>query len=423
MTSVAPENNRAVQAAIAALGEGRLVIVVDEAERENEADLVAGAAQITTEDMAFMVAHTTGIVCVPMRAERCDQLSLYPMTTENTELHGTAFTISVDHVSTSTGVSAHDRVRTIRALADPESRPASFARPGHVFPLRYREGGVLQRAGHTEAAVDLLTLACQPPVGVISELVAPDGSMLRGEMLESFAREHELPIVSTAALIAYRRATERHVTRIASAAMPTPYGNFQAIGYRSLLDDTEHLALMMGDVSQLSVDDPGVLARVHSECLTGDVLGSQRCDCGTQLRSALQLIAQEGRGVFVYLRGHEGRGVGLGNKLRAYQLQDAGFDTVDANTQLGLPVDSREYGIGTQILADLGVQRIRLMTNNPAKLNGIAGHGVSVVGRVALPSVITAENVRYLQAKQLRLGHLLGIADDSVAACLQGPPA
>lgn len=410
----AHEGTRAVQTAVAALAEGRLVIVVDDADRENEADLVGCAARITPTDMAFMVAHTTGIVCVPMPGDRCDLLGLHPMTSESTELHGTAFTISVDHVSTTTGVSAIDRTTTARALADPATRPRSFRRPGHVFPLRSREGGVLKRAGHTEAAVDLLTLAGQQPVGVISELVATDGSMLGGPELRRFARDHGLPLVSVAALVAYRRGTERLVLPVANASLPTTYGEFRAVAYRSVVDGAEHLALVKGDVSAGSADDSGVLVRMHSECLTGDALGSRRCDCGSQLASALKLIADEGRGVLVYLRGQEGRGIGLGHKLRAYELQEAGLDTVDANVQLGLPIDSREYGIGAQILADLGVRKLRLMSNNPSKFTGIEGHGLSIVGRVALATEVTPENVRYLLAKQRRLGHLLTLGDSEV---------
>ncbi len=403
---------QAVREAVRALASGQLVIVVDDANREDEADLVASAASVTPQQMAFIIANTSGIVCVPMLAERCDELTLPPMVHENTELHGTAFTVSVDHASTRTGVSADDRTRTIRALADPLTRPASLRRPGHIFPLRYREGGVLRRAGHTEASIDLLKLAGLPPTAVISELMDADGSMLRGEAVTAFARKSGLLVVRVADIVAYRRSSERLIEPAGVASLPTVYGTFRAIAYRSLIDDTEHLALVMGDVTVSGGGDNDILVRVHSECLTGDTLGSLRCDCGSQLDAALRMIAEEGRGVLIYLRGHEGRGIGLAHKLRAYELQQHGYDTVDANLKLGLPVDSREYGIGSQMLADLGVRRLRLISNNPSKFAGIEGHGLTIVGRVPLPPLVTNENHGYLKTKRDRMGHLLSLAPD-----------
>ena len=396
-----------VQHAVAALSEGRMVIVVDDADREDEGDLILAAECVTERQMAFLVRHTTGIICVPMSAERAEALRLPQMTTENTDAHGTAFTVSVDHLGTGTGVSAADRARTVRALADPATAPDELRRPGHVFPLRARPGGVLVRAGHTEAAVDLTRLAGLSGTGVIGEIVDEDGSMRRGASLSAFAAEHHLPVLAIADLIRYRRATEQLVELVASSQMPTRFGDFRALAYRSTLDGSEHLALVMGDVAEAGRTEAGALVRVHSECLTGDILGSQRCDCGGQLEQALRAVAAEGCGAVVYLRGHEGRGIGLAHKIRAYALQDDGLDTVDANTAQGFPVDSRSYGIGAQILGDLGMTRIRLITNNPAKFGGLEGYGLTVVGRVALPVVMTPHNVHYLRTKQERMGHVL----------------
>jgi 3,4-dihydroxy 2-butanone 4-phosphate synthase/GTP cyclohydrolase II len=395
----------AVQHAVAALAAGRMVIVVDDADREDEGDLVVAAELVTEEQLAFLVRHTTGIVCAPMSAARAQELQLPQMVEANTDGHGTAFTITVDHVETGTGVSAADRTRTVRALAGPGTRPEQLRRPGHVFPLRARSGGVLVRAGHTEAAVDLTTMAGLSGVGVIGEIVDEDGSMRRGASLEGFAAEHGLPVLAIADLVRYRRATERLVEQVASSQMPTEFGAFRAVAYRSSLDGTEHLALVMGDVAAAGRTSAGALVRVHSECLTGDILGSLRCDCGGQLEQALRAVAAEGCGAVVYLRGHEGRGIGLAHKIRAYALQDQGLDTVDANTVQGLPADSRSYGVGAQILGDLGITRLRLITNNPAKYRGLEGHGLTVVGRVALPVVETPHNVRYLRTKRERMGH------------------
>ncbi|MGY1821004.1 bifunctional 3,4-dihydroxy-2-butanone-4-phosphate synthase/GTP cyclohydrolase II [Geodermatophilus sp. SYSU D00079] len=395
----------AVQRAVAALAEGRMVVVVDDADRENEGDLVAAAELVTEEQMAFLVRHSTGIVCAPMPAARADELRLPAMVTDNTDAHGTAFTVTVDSVHTGTGVSAADRTRTFRALADPATGPAELRRPGHVFPLRARAGGVLVRAGHTEATVDLLTMAGLSGVGVIGEITADDGTMRSGADLRAFAEEHDLVVLDIADLVRHRRATEQLVEMVATASMPTEFGTFRAVAYRSVLDGTEHLALVMGDVAAAGQSERGALVRVHSECLTGDILGSLRCDCGAQLEQALAEIAAEGAGAVVYLRGHEGRGIGLGHKIRAYALQEAGLDTVDANTVQGLPVDSRSYGVGAQILGDLGVRRLRLITNNPAKYGGLDGYGLDIVGRVALPVVETPHNVRYLRTKRDRMGH------------------
>jgi 3,4-dihydroxy 2-butanone 4-phosphate synthase/GTP cyclohydrolase II len=406
----------AVQHAVAALAEGRMVVVIDDHDRENEGDLVAAAELMTDKQMAFLVRHTTGIVCVPMTEQRCIELRLAQMVSDNTDVHGTSFTVSVDHTSTGTGVSAADRARTVHALAEATTLPTQLRRPGHIFPLRARKGGVLVRAGHTEAAVDLLTMAGLSGVGVISEITAEDGSMRCGQDLLAFAAQHDLPVLAIADLVRHRSSTERLVEPVASAAMPTEFGEFRAVAYRSSLDGTEHLALVMGDVASASQSDAGVLVRVHSECLTGDILGSLRCDCGAQLEQALRAIADEGCGVVVYLRGHEGRGIGLGHKIRSYALQERGLDTVEANTAQGLPVDSRSYGVGAQILVDLGVQRIRLITNNPAKYGGLDGYRLELVGRVALPTVQTPHNVRYLRTKRDRMGHTLDLGSGSSAA-------
>jgi 3,4-dihydroxy 2-butanone 4-phosphate synthase/GTP cyclohydrolase II len=399
----------AVQTAVAALAAGRMVIVVDDADREDEGDLVVAAELVTTEQMAFLVRHTTGIVCAPMPADRAAALQLPQMVTDNTDAHGTAFTVTVDSVDTGTGVSAADRATTVRALAAATTRPEHLRRPGHVFPLVARAGGVLVRAGHTEAAVDLAVLAGLSGVGVIGEIVDEDGSMRRGASLTAFAEQHGLPVLAIADLVRYRRATERLVELVGSSQMPTAFGDFRALAYRNTLDGTEHLALVMGDLAAAGRTEAGALVRVHSECLTGDILGSLRCDCGGQLEQALAAIAAEGCGAVVYLRGHEGRGIGLGHKIRAYALQEQGLDTVDANTVQGLPADSRSYGVGAQVLGDLGATRIRLITNNPAKFGGLEGYGLTVVGRVALPVVETPHNVRYLRTKRERMGHQIDL--------------
>jgi len=398
-------NDAEVEQAIQAIADGGIAIVTDDQQRENEGDFIMAADAATTEKIAFFLSHTSGLICVALPGDRLDQLGMPLMVENNTEAQGTAFTVSVDLVrGTTTGISASDRAATLRSLADPNSEPDDFARPGHVFPLRSRRGGVLQRAGHTEAAVDLARLAGREPVGVLCEVVSEDkGGMADATRLRALADEHGLPLISTADLVRYRLKRERLVRNIAQARVPTRHGEFQCHAWETLTDGTEHLAFVRGEVD----DGRPVLVRVHSECLTGDVFGSWRCDCGRQLDDALAMIAAEGRGVVVYLRGHEGRGIGLGHKLEAYNLQDQGRDTVDANLDLGLPVDTREYGIGSQILLELGVRKMRLLTNNPAKLRGLERYGLELVERVPLPPHPTDENVAYLRTKQERLGHLL----------------
>lgn len=400
-----------IENAIAAIARGEFVVAVDDADRENEGDLIMAAEHVTPDAMAFMIRHTSGVICLPLEGDRCDALQLPLMVANNTEAQRTAFTVSVDaRAGTSTGISAADRAATVHALIDPDTRPDDLARPGHIFPLRYREGGVLKRAGHTEAAVDLARLAGGYPSGVLAEVTNDDGTMARLPELERFAAEHNLLVISIADLIRYRRHREKLVRRVSEARIPTRHGDFLAYVFESLLDDVEHLAFVRGEVS--GSDD--VLVRVHSECLTGDVFGSLRCDCGTQLDFALERIAAEGKGVVVYLRGHEGRGIGLGHKLRAYTLQDEGFDTVEANVELGFPVDSREYGIGSQILVDLGVTTMRLMTNNPAKYGGLEGYGLEITERVPLHVEPNHENISYLRAKQEKMGHLLDLGESQV---------
>ncbi|GAA4702317.1 bifunctional 3,4-dihydroxy-2-butanone-4-phosphate synthase/GTP cyclohydrolase II [Pseudonocardia yuanmonensis] len=403
----------AVQRAVSTLAAGGMVIVTDDPDREDEGDLVLPAATATPEQVAFLVRHTTGILCAPMPGVRADALRLPPMVLNNEDTHGTAFTVTVDHVSAGTGVSAADRATTLRALAHPATTPAELRRPGHVFPLRAREGGVLARAGHTEAAVDLLRLAGREPVGVIGEIVAPDGSMARGADLRALATEHGIPMLAIADLVRHRRGTERLVEHVASAAMPTVFGEFRAEAYRSCVDGTEHLALVYGDAAAAGRSARGALVRVHSECLTGDIVGSLRCDCGAQLERSLEAIVAEGAGVVVYLRGQEGRGIGLAHKIRAYALQERGLDTVDANIAQGLPVDSRSYDAGAQILGDLGVPRVRLITGNPAKYAGLGGHDIEIVARVALPTAPTTHNLRYLRTKRERMGHALPLEESA----------
>jgi 3,4-dihydroxy 2-butanone 4-phosphate synthase/GTP cyclohydrolase II len=399
-----------IEEAITQLRGGGMVVVVDDEDRENEGDLIMAAEDVTVEHMAFFLEHTSGVFCVPLESERADQLQLPLMVVANTEAQRTAFTVSVDfRHGTTTGISATDRAATVRALIDPQTRANDLNRPGHIFPLRYRAGGVLKRAGHTEATVDLCRLAGRFPGGVLCEIVTADKSgMARLPELERFAATHQLPLISIADLIRYRRQHEKLVRRVAEASLPTEHGQFQAYVFESVLDGEQHLALVYGDLANTR----NVLVRVHSECLTGDVMGSMRCDCGPQLHTALAKIAAEGAGVVVYLRGHEGRGIGLGHKIRAYALQEEGSDTVDANIELGLPVDSREYGIGAQILVDLGVTSMRLMTNNPSKYGGLEGFGLNIVERVAIESLPTEFNIDYLRTKRERMGHLLEGLDE-----------
>jgi 3,4-dihydroxy 2-butanone 4-phosphate synthase / GTP cyclohydrolase II len=405
MTGVTAAGTRLddVARAIADIAAGRAAVVVDDADRENEGDVIFAASKATAELMAFTIRHTSGVICVPMPGGELDRLQLPLMTAQNKERMRTAFTVSVDvRDGVTTGISAADRARTVRALVDSATEPYELVRPGHIFPLRYAEGGVLRRPGHTEAAVDLARLAGLAPVGVLAEVVNDDGTMARLPALRAFADEHGLALISIAQLIDYRRHSERMVRRVVETRLPNQFGEWRAFGYLSSVDGTEHLALVVGDPGEPA---GSVLVRMHSECLTGDVFGSQRCDCGDQLKAAMAMIAAEGRGIVLYLRGHEGRGIGLLSKLRAYNLQDGGADTVDANTELGLPVDAREYSTGAQILADLGVRSLRLLTNNPAKVRGLSGFGIEVAGRVPLPVSPTPDNLRYLIAKRDRLGH------------------
>ncbi|HWD96201.1 MAG TPA: bifunctional 3,4-dihydroxy-2-butanone-4-phosphate synthase/GTP cyclohydrolase II [Acidimicrobiales bacterium] len=399
-----------IEEAVAQLRNGGMVVVVDDEDRENEGDLVMAAEDVTADSMAFFLEYTSGIFCVPLESQRADELDLPLMVVANTEAQRTAFTVSVDYRhGTTTGISAHDRAATVRALIDPATRANDLNRPGHIFPLRYRPGGVLKRAGHTEATIDLCRLAGKMPAGVLCEIVTADKSdMARLPELEAFAEKHHLPIITIADLVRYRRRNEKLVKRVAEASLPTEFGQFQSYVFESVLDGEQHMALVYGDIESV----PDLLVRVHSECLTGDALGSLRCDCGPQLHTALAKIAAEGAGIVIYLRGHEGRGIGLGHKIRAYALQEEGRDTVDANLEQGLPVDSREYGIGAQILVDLGVTSMRLMTNNPIKYGGLEGFGLNIVERVPLESRPTSFNIDYLRTKRERMGHLLEGLDD-----------
>ena len=404
-----PEGFATIPEAVAAIGRGEIVVVVDDEDRENEGDLIMAAESATAEKIAFFVRHTSGVICAPLTGERLDELDIPLMVTHNTEAQRTAFTYTVDYRhGTSTGISASDRAATIQALIDPATHPGDLARPGHIFPLRYSDGGVLKRAGHTEAAVDLARMAGLYPAGVLCEIVNDDGTMARVPDLIEFCKEHSLLLISIAELIRYRRQNEKLVKRVAEARIPTQWGDFTCYVYESVLDGEQHVAMVKGAVQ--GEDD--VLVRVHSECLTGDVFGSLRCDCGIQLDEAMKKVDDEQLGVVVYLRGHEGRGIGLGHKIRAYSLQDLGRDTVDANIELGLPVDSREYGIGAQILVDLGITTMRLLTNNPSKYGGLDGFGLEVTGRVPVETIPNPENLEYLRTKRERMGHLLDGLDD-----------
>ena len=392
-----------IEDAIAEIRKGNMVVVVDDQDRENEGDLIFAAEKVTPEHIRFMVRYCSGIICVPMEGKRLEELNLPLMAPENSDSMGTAFTISVDaRHNTTTGISAADRATTIQVLMDPNSKPDDLARPGHIFPLRYCPGGVLRRAGHTEASVDLARLAGLTPAGVVCEVVNEDGSMSRLVDLEAFAEKHGLLLISIADLIAYRRRWEKLVQRATDARIPTAFGSFRAIAYDSH-DGRTHVALVKGNPG----GKESVLVRVHSECFTGDVLGSVRCDCGAQLTEAMRKIDEEGEGIIVYIRGHEGRGIGLRHKLEAYALQDGGLDTVEANVELGFSPDSRDYGVGAQILVDLGVSTMRLLTNNPTKRAGLEGYGLEIVERVPLESSPTPENLRYLQTKREKLGHIL----------------
>ena len=395
-----------IEEAIEEIAAGRMVIVVDDADRENEGDFIMAAEACTPDDVNFMVTHGRGIVCLPCAAWRLDELGIPQMVTDTTDGHEAAFTVSIDfRHGTTTGTSAHDRAITAKAVTATDVVPRDFQKPGHVFPLRAKDGGVLRRAGHTEAAVDLATMAGMFPAGVICEVMNEDGTMARMPELIRVAREHGMKLISIADMIEYRRHREVLVQRVAEAAIPTPHGEFRSFAYESLVDGRTHVALVMGDIG----DGRGVLIRVHSECLTGDVFGSLRCDCGAQLERAMQLIAEEGRGVVLYVRGHEGRAIGLSHKLRAYELQDQGRDTVEANLELGFPADQRDYGIGAQILVDLGVTTMRLLTNNPDKRAGLEGYGLAIEDRLPLQTDPTPENIEYLRTKQDKMGHLLDV--------------
>lgn len=399
-----------IDVAIDAIRAGKAIVVVDDEDRENEGDLIFAASKVTPELVGFMIRYTSGVICVPMEGPELDRLGLPPMTHVNEDRKGTAYSVSVDaRDGVDTGISAADRARTIKVLADSATEPWELTRPGHVFPLRSVPGGVLRRPGHTEASTDLARLAGLTPAGVIAEIVHDDGSMMRAPALREFADTHGLPMISIADLIAYRRRNESLIRRVATSSLPTANGEFTVVGFQSVLDDTDHVAMVMGDIG----DGVDVLVRVHSECLTGDALGSLRCDCGPQLRAAQRVVADEGRGIVLYVRGHEGRGIGLMHKLQAYALQDEGADTVEANLALGLPADARDYGTGAQILVELGVKSMRLLTNNPTKRVGLEGYGLTISESVPLEIEANDHNREYLRTKRDHMGHQLTTLGES----------
>jgi 3,4-dihydroxy 2-butanone 4-phosphate synthase/GTP cyclohydrolase II len=396
-----------IEEAIEEIRNGKIIVVVDDEDRENEGDLLMAAEKATPEAINFMAKYGRGLICMPIAGERLEELNIPHMVERNTDSHQTAFTVSIDAMETTTGISAHERALTILKVMDKNAKPLDFKRPGHVFPLKSQKGGVLRRAGHTEAAVDLAIMAGLSPAGVICEIMNEDGSMARVPELMKYVEEHNLKIITIADLIAYRRSTEVLVEREAEAKLPTKYGDFRMVGYVNKLNGEHHVALVKGDVS---IDEP-VLVRVHSECLTGDAFGSLRCDCGEQYAAAMIRIEEEGRGVLLYMR-QEGRGIGLINKIKAYGLQDQGMDTVEANVALGFPEDMREYGIGAQILADLGVKKVKLMTNNPKKIKGLSGYGIEIVERMDIQMNHNEKNEYYLKTKVEKMGHIMEIKEE-----------